>query len=290
MNFTLGIGQCILCQMHYFVEYLLYLLGKSYFVISWVITRIVRRLYPESLIWIRNSTHFGYCLFGLSDIDVTVVSREPKPILSFLKKAKTIFKMIGEVNVYHPDYLEVIQRQANFFEMKRDPYLKDYLSYKETKTEHLKAQAIVFYLRMLDSDCHNLKKRSWLRRRKWAHHRKMVEEFLEYAVLEEVSTGGDVRFRAPHQWLNKNYDQESLEKLSRDIITEKDSMIAIYIEQIAWEVCGVWTQKEALCHQQVTQHFINLKVLLRHLCEQDNQRSLSLVKDINYLLPFFDKE
>lgn len=140
---------------------------------------------PHSVkVWTRNSVKQGNFVFGLSDLDISLLSsaetaKEFDPILRLLSHQKTLFPFLGETNFYHPEWCQLLKASANFFELSRDPDLFQMLAPSKDPVDD-----VVFLLRMLFSDRENLITRPDIRRRKWMKH------FLDVGVVPP----GDITF------------------------------------------------------------------------------------------------
>ena len=141
----------------------------AFYVLDKKITRI-----KDAKVWYRNSIKRGNFVFGVSDLDTTIlISREfsvfnLKELLTILTNHKRQFPFLGETNFYFLNLLEPMEPALNYYERKRDPELMKRLP--ETNVQNLEVEKAVFILRMIYADREKLKSSSFLRQKKWRDH------------------------------------------------------------------------------------------------------------------------
>ncbi len=134
-----------------------------------VVLRLFIGLGMKASVWNRNSTRSGSFLFGVSDLDLTVVGKSSINF-EFLKSSlivlKRVFIFLGETNLYHYSQLELVLPRMNVYELKRDPELEKLNRYPKQET---KVEKFVFTQRMLFADVLTLGTDPGLRQLKWKH-------------------------------------------------------------------------------------------------------------------------
>lgn len=141
-------------------------------------------------IWYRNSLTTGEIKFGLSDIDITILSEKradhPK-IITHYKKNKKWNKVLGELNLYSQDDLSFLEKVFNSLELDRDPVLREMISLDSGVD--LSAEKFIFLLKMMKNDFHNLLERPKKRRDKWFRHLEVTgtRQFLEERELSYIN-------------------------------------------------------------------------------------------------------
>jgi hypothetical protein len=152
---------------------------------------IFPRLRPQ--VWAKNSFATGALIPGVSDLDLVLwLKKRPKEKtvkrLSGVRKwLKLSVPFMGEWTVLDKSMAQELQGSMNLFEWLRDPGLSKHLDRPTPTPLALKAQGLVFYLRMLEADKENLKSRAEIRVLKWTHHRKMLRRELGLPFKGEVS-------------------------------------------------------------------------------------------------------
>jgi hypothetical protein len=124
-------------------------------------------------IWFRNSYIENSFVFGISDLDISVLLDEfDFKLITDAKNAfremKMLFPFMGEVNFYIKNQILNLSASINQYEELRDPKLK--LLLNNTHDFDEKTEKIVFLLRALISDKKNLILNPQLRQRKWKNH------------------------------------------------------------------------------------------------------------------------
>jgi hypothetical protein len=235
-------------------------------------------------VWSRNSFKLNSFVFGISDLDLTVIgpsSNSFNHLTEILKSLKNKWPFIGETNVYHWEDLKALSVFINWYELNRDPELV--ASIPKVKIENLEVEKIVFLLRMLQSDA-SLENNPQYRQRKWKQHFSYLDlphkAFIDrktllntiltmlkgHELLQEALKAWDferqskdfepfraklpVEFRIlyPHQhlWFHSSSEisLENLSKFERQILKR----------QIDWEVWGLSTQRFFLDKENIKTH------------------------------------
>lgn len=276
-----------------------------YLVALWVM-KLFLGLGMSCRVWNRNSTRSGAFIFGVSDLDVTVVARKD---LSFelLRNALSVFKRIfvflGETNLYHESHMPFISHRINPFELARDPELRSRYAIERPFTQEAK---FVFTQRMLFADIHTLKSGPELRQSKWKNHFDLISyptpEFIDLGFvvkalkdlsghnqrvadgldrwLEIIKPGIDIyqaplpegfRILAPHcyLWFHFRDDNELLVTLTQQ---EKD----LVKTNIDWEYCGLYTQRFHMNCVQVREHLNRLVKVYEMVSSKEESKRLEL--------------
>jgi hypothetical protein len=256
-------------------------------------------------VWNRNSTRNGSFIFGISDLDITLVYDgrvSVEFIHSALKTLKKIVPFLGEVNLYQANHLSVILSKMNSFELMRDPELIS--KYKQHKRPSL-GERFVFIQRMLFSDAHSLNADPLYRQLKWQNHLKLINfefkgELIDFysmiTVLKELSQNTPRLCESIQNWSEKvfenNFDVyrtnlgegfgifaphcklwfQSFEDVSYLKSLTKIEL-EIFLAQIDWEICGIYSQKYHLPRSQFQYHLeMLLKVqAIASIDEKENQ-------------------
>jgi hypothetical protein len=268
-------------------------LAKTPYLLALWIIRGVLALGLGLKVWNRNSTKTNSLVFGVSDLDLTILGNAGTS-LRFLRDILTAFKkcfiFLGETNYYDQNDLFFILRRMNFYELRRDPCLEAY-SRQEKKPSV--AEKFVFIQRMLFSDANSLRLTPELRQAKWRQHLREVGfltegQFITVKIVVDILkdlAGNDSRinlsldlwttqffkkdfdfYRAPlgegywilaphlHLWFEDGDERELILNLTA---FEKE----IIKLQINWEFWGLYTQR---LHSQKNVHF-HLERLLKLL-------------------------
>lgn len=279
-------------------------LAKAPYLFALLLIRLLLSRPLGLKVWNRNSTKTNSFVFGVSDLDLTVLGSSLASA-GFLTKAflslKRVFPFLGEVNYYVEEELSFVLKRMNPFELRRDPLLGSCIS--ESKTPS-KAQKFVFLVRMLFSDVHSLGKTPVIRQAKWRHHLRETGNFREgefitvevvVRVLKEIAsetpricrsldlwanqvfTKDFNPYRAPlgegfwilaphlHLWFEEGDEKTFLRTLSE---FEKE----VLRSQIDWEFWGLYTQR-LYSEQNVLPHLERLLEVL-HLIAPDEVQSL----------------
>ena len=243
----------------------------------------------------------------MSDIDIdlffprSATLRTQQVTLQRFLILKYFIPLFSEVNIYTEDTIDFIDDCINPLELQRDPQLIKVGNLSPvipTRTEQL-----VYVIKMLCSDRHNLISHLNLRKKKWAFHLKQlhldkkIEPFNLTNLLNVLEKHLFIHFpriaikKTLHQYLKqkknlasfssfnekKNYfllfpnefifhvasSESSLLKMFSSLNEEEQ---VLYIDQLKWELWGLYTQYKIIN---------NISTLNTHL--------KSLAKTIDYL-------
>lgn len=265
----------------------------------------------KSWVWNRNSTRSGAFIFGVSDLDVTVMARSSMSF-EFLRYAlatlKRVFIFLGETNLYHYSHLSIVLPRMNSFELKRDPDLQAIHPVIKTDSE---VDKFVFTQRMLFADIYTLAADSSLRQSKWKnhfeligypHHGKNIDlKFVTTALKElcqhnpritealenwlqqvfkpgfdpyHARLGEGFKILAPHCHLWFHLENNDKEFLNESNQMEKDIIKA----QINWEFWGLYCQRHNIERDQILNHLNRLQKA--YACIVSKEESKKLEQDI----------
>lgn len=264
----------------------------------------------NSWVWNRNSTRSGAFVFGVSDLDVTVVSRGSLSfefLRSVLSGMKNIFIFLGETNLYQLSHLPIVLPRMNAFELKRDPVLKEF--HPLIKTED-NVEKFVFTQRMLFADVFTLASEPVLRQSKWKNHFDLIGynsqgKFIDLDFVIDAlknlcdqnsricsaldvwrslvlkkdfdhfnnNLGEGFKLLAPHchLWFHLSDEKRFLEGLSE---FERGLIKA----QINWEFWGLYCQRYLLNRNQILEHLKRLQTA--HACTVSEAERLKLEQEI----------
>ncbi len=265
------------------------------YVTGLLILRVLLKLLlgPGTKVWDRNSVRARTFVFGVSDLDVTVLSDQELPtstLLRTLGTAKRVLPFLGEANVYLLKDLAELVPRMNSFELRRDPVLE---SLTQSAAPVDRIEKLIFLQRMFFSDAFTLQGEPWLRQKKWRHHLELtglntpaeqittetiiqvlggllpsrpelpesLGRWLEEARKPEFDVyhadlGGGFRILAPHLYLWFHHDREAEDrKLLEGLTPDERSLIE---RQIAWEVWGLYCQRPWGQAQQMLEHLSRL--------------------------------
>lgn len=225
-------------------------------------------------VWKRNSTILGSFVFGLSDLDLTILTSNELSFEKLGQKLRSLKKPIlflGEANYYCKKDLSWIGKYINLFELKRDPLLMRMMDSGKKEND---IEALVFILRMLDSDFMTLKEMPHIRQKKWSQHFLSVsanvlspitlQQVIDYLRKGFKSEGlGEalnswvglmdkntfepfkdshhsffkVLFPHKHLWFHDGKDEKAFLNGLNEF--EKSFLLS----QIDWEIWGIYTQR-----------------------------------------------
>jgi len=260
-------------------------------------------------VWNRNSTRCGSFIFGVSDLDLTLLhdgTSSPDFIRHILSVFKKIFPFLGETNILEKQHLKFILSKMNSFELMRDPELfEQFLGGKKFSS----AEKFVFVARMLFSDADSLRNDPKVRQRKWLAHFKLIgievqNQLIDFEfvlkTLKELSNqsprigeslekwsrvrlekdfdiyrahlGEGFGILAPHcrLWFHTQEDTSYLKKLTQ---LEKEILLA----QIDWEICGIYSQKMYLPQRQNKEHLGRLLKVRNIVLSIEDDLDLDLI-------------
>jgi hypothetical protein len=141
-------------------------------------------------VWPRNSYALGTLVPLVSDLDLTIwFATDPgEKTMGRLNRAlpllKKVFPFMGEVNLYFGDEEIIFAKLVNYFELMRDPQLINLIPPWPRK--NLKTEAVVYLLRHLEADLHNLMTRPQVRLKKWRQNLNKVSEVLLFDQNAEL--------------------------------------------------------------------------------------------------------
>jgi hypothetical protein len=230
-------------------------------------------LVDKSTVWARNSFKRGNYIFGVSDLDISILIKadQLKNLAIFqdeLKKSKSLYPFLGETNFYVEEALARFAPSLNTFEGSRDPILLGRVGHKP----FLNTEKIVFLLRMLYSDRTKLNRMPFLRQRKWKIHlsdmgekisgdisykdifeiiinsigeqNDKVREVLEFLIRTDVTEESIFKMNVPHLWKYLFPHKYLWFDKGRPFDESLDDGIFrdICLKQIDWEIWGLFSQ------------------------------------------------
>ena len=229
-------------------------------------------------VWARNTFKSGDFVFGVSDLDLTVVIESKCELktewLEILHRNKKRYPFIGEINFYFLEKTPVYLSSLNSYEGMRDPELMQLIP---GRVKFDRIDKIVFLLRMLFSDREKLLSFPELRQKKWKSHFSLlgmsssgIENFdtISEKIIQLLHDEPEIRnhilsvldfmktntltdksifsselpltwkFLFPHKYL------WFLSKSEREEVPESMSsfLIQICLRQIDWEIWGLMSQ------------------------------------------------
>lgn len=123
---------------------------------------------------------FGYARFPRSDVDVSLIFSEHVDNVSvYVMKAKSALQamlpLCREVNVYTQENITFVVRNANAYELKRDPEFSSNYASITKSFEESNVEKLMFILRMYITDYKRLQKHPRTRFKKWLSHLNFIE-------------------------------------------------------------------------------------------------------------------
>ena len=264
-------------------------------------------------VWSRNSFKLNSFVFGISDLDLTIVGNASNSLVllpEILSKLKHKWLFIGEINVYYQEDLKALSPFINWYEVNRDPELLDLLP--SIKIEDFEIEKLVFLLRMIQSDL-ALEKEPHFRQRKWKQHfssmglenkgfvnretllstifnmltgYEHLKEALKSWDLERQSQDFDVFQTKLHQGFKILYPHQHLWfHSSSELVFENLSNFEkkILKRQIDWEIWGIYTQRLFLEKVSIETHFIRLMKVYRNVAKIDEHKyALNILQDLGF--------
>lgn len=259
---------------------------------SWAVIKLPFR--KNTKVWSRNSFFFKSYVPGLSDIDISVLSKEtPIRFLRWKKFLKIFFPWIGEINWYPSDISAQMCLLANKVELLRDPgIIQEVIKSSPQVTD---IDRLTFLIRMIDYDLKGLVNNPQSRIRKWAYHwdhvkgsvqgrdsflknlslEAAIELACEYVPEQKRNTvrkeltevfklGKRCDWIMPHKYLNLyDFDQDSCEKTFSELTQG----------QIEWEFWGVCTQAYWLPKESFFEHLVKLKKIKSEAQNEEVERA-----------------
>ena len=266
-------------------------------------------------LWSRNSFKLGSFVFGISDLDLTIVTSgnlDHLRVKDFLKRKKKQWPFLGEANFYDRSDLINLAFFINKFEKQRDPELGRYLP--EIIDESIEIEQLVFLLRLLQSD-RELEFNPRYRHKKWIQHLAQLgitigktfnrsdlldiicERIKNYPHLERGLRDWDVKRTRPdfdvyhadldegfkilyphqHLWFHTDSFQSFFQE--RDQFEKK-----LIKRQIDWELWGLYTQRFYISRESMELHLSRLLKVYAFVAEETDilrVQSLLTTMDLN---------
>ena len=265
-------------------------------------------------VWSRNSYFKGNFVFGVSDLDFTMLTGREidsefiERLNRVLTDHKRVYPFLGEGHFYLENQLEGFKNSANFFEVKRDPILAERL---KLDTVWNALDPFVFLSRMIYYDRSNLRLNPHSRMKKWAEHLAStglipMESFSVPHLIDQIchTVPEDMKSDvvvALEETVTKNFDEQNVfsssfsdtwkyiyphrylwfDREEEYRLTENKFLAKTMLRQIDWEVWGIMTQLHLHAQDEagLQIHLGRLKKLVS-LIERDHV----LVKKIDDLL------
>ena len=264
----------------------------------------------DCVVWSRNSVRSKTFIFGVSDLDITVISRRNLNVSFFndcLLTLKKLFIFLGEINLYDEKDLELVLNHMNPYELGRDPELESFVKLKNKEIRNV--DKFVYIQRMLFSDIHSLHEAPNLRQAKWRlilnaighnHNQKFIDLNYVIKVLKDLSCsserisqsidnwktkilkkkidifhedfGEGFRILAPHcyLWFHSMDESFFLKGLNE---FEKNVVKA----QIDWEISGIYSQKYHLERESISLHISRLKMVYSFISNNEELKKLEFI-------------
>jgi hypothetical protein len=286
-----------------FVDWLIPLWMKliPYHLGFFISKKIFLNTFKHSKLWVRNSVQRKTLVFGLSDLDLTLLTDSPIDRNHFFrtnKKVKMLVPFLGEINFYQKNQFDFIAKTINSFELERDHHLQSFIVFSPQLEE---AEKVVFLLRMLRSDKALLRGENHYRQNKWRDHFRMLHLSLPPGmitaeiIIKEIShffSNQDQIFKTLGTWLSSapwrddlyhDYFGEHWKFLNPHLylwFEKNDDLLAPHVSdfekiilkrQIDWELFGLYTQRMWLDMKSVNLHVDRLeKCLLYYKLPTEN--------------------
>ena len=267
--------------------------------------RYFEKNFQNSHLWVRNSVSRKTLVFGLSDLDLTLLTDykfDQKQFNFLCKKVKKLVPFMGEVNVYQKDHLDFVAKTINTFELERDIVLKKHI---QIQTQLANVDKVVFLLRMLRSDKDLLKGEHHHRQNKWRDHLQMLNLPLPQGLIDsnyiirqisQFFPNQEMVFKTLGTWLANapwrddlyhDHFGEPWKFLNPHLYLwfEKDELISTNVpndfekkvleRQIDWELFGLYTQRSWLDQESIKHHINRL------------QKSLEFYQILSYNIEHF---
>jgi hypothetical protein len=255
---------------------------------------------PGVRLWARNSFKAGNFVFGLSDLDLTIMMRQSSiPYIGEIKRIlahhKLLYPFLGETNFYVQEMMGEFASTFNYFEMLRDPWLAQELG--QVSREDIAIEKAVFLLRMLMADKVKLVTHPILRQKKWQAHFKELDlkhvELILFPVvkakLSEIlnleSRERDAFYNALDLGLNPKIPDDLLFHIQLPVYwrflyphrylwgTHENEMggvdfnsvlVKVCLRQIDWEVWGLMSQAPLIDSHGLVYHMGRLEKVVRN--------------------------
>lgn len=233
---------------------------------------------PGVSVWYRNSCYRKNLVFGVSDIDISIMIKldhldEVRYIKNAISCSKNKYPFLGEVNFYVEEKISLYEPSLNYFERCRDPRLS--LMFNSNLPDDMTVEKIVFLLRMVYSDRLNLLTIPRCRQKKWKIH--FMDLGLSYngeitheVIINQIVTLLDVDVDVKKEVLSvlrllfeKDFDESKIFQIISPICkflfpnkylwyenseiecpdSIKNTMLEkICLRQIDWEIWGLMSQ------------------------------------------------
>lgn len=275
------------------------IIAKLPYSTAFFIVRFSLRFNNSALqIWTRHSIELGTFVLGISDLDLTVMSKtftrsQFQKITKKLSFWKKIFIFLGESNFYFQDTIKDFLHIANPIEIARDPKLKIFYTLPPSEEEHY----FVFIFRNLFADKKNLINNPKIRQKKWASHFKdnpiskenmsFFDDKIIIKALTEFSGIKDPSHK--DEWAKAFAYILNIEELNEDVYSNpRPALVSVLIphhtmwnhdslaslkhltsfqkkvleKQLEWEIWGLYTQLPLLTNNdQILNHLKNLQIV-----------------------------
>lgn len=261
--------------------------------------------------WAKNSYALGTLVPGRSDLDGVIFCshHDHQAVLSHHLRiypwAKKLIPFLGEITFLEAEEAALFAPIANFYELSRDPHLAQLLGQAPAADRE---QGLVFFLRMLEADAHNLRQEPFLRRRKWqrhledlgildkiaidlptltqvAHHHffprfaswaQAVENYLGQSVGLEELARPEFIFLFPHRALGAYLHLGRFEEMKKSLGESEFFCQKLFLAHLDWELWGLSHQRFWIQDSEtLTPHLNFLRELLRS-CRKIGQAELEL--------------
>lgn len=274
--------------------------------------------HPNIEIWFRNSFEKGNFVFGVSDLDLTILLKKPatKEELTYIRRVlhdhKKLYPFLGEINLYQEGWLDIFAPTLNYYERLRDSKISKRM--QEISLKDMNVDKVVFILRNFYTDRVKLKTHPTLRQKKWrAHFQEMnlnvpemigikelcnalknilnLEEENWTKVLKAVKSGISVELNEenifstslPEYW-KYLFPHKYLwfESKREEAIKIRGTFLAsVCLRQIEWEIWGIMSQIMFLKSDgiNIEIHLLRLKNLVEIIDEKSK-----IPEDIDRLL------
>ncbi len=258
----------------------------------------------KSKIWTRNSYATGHLIYGLSDIDFTLIlfdqdnSCDEGPYLRRYEKYKRLLPFLGEINIYKQSQLGLLSSLMNRYELERDPILKASSLLAPPVVLSEDAEKFTYLFRMFLSDRENLERMPSARVAKWKRHLNaggividdLDPEHLYQNLLQIIISLSGAGFQeafedylalplainnrlltskliiyAPQLWHSCFRGIDNLPEITDQISEASFSEQCYFFSQLKWELFGLVTQLPMI-EDKFFQYHYHIPFLL-HLLE-----------------------
>jgi hypothetical protein len=236
--------------------------------------------FNEATLWYRNSFRRGNFVFGVSDLDLSVLMSQKSTgenyheIKNVLEEHKKLYPFLGETNFYISELIDELAPALNYYERMRDPELSRQLH--NVDYDDLDTERGVFMLRMIYADKKHLNEMSFLRQKKWKghfldmdftvpdeinleiilerlfstlklekDHEKLVTECIYFHLNNEINEQNIFKIKLPEFWkyiFPHRYIWFEYGKDDQFLPILGTKLEKICLRQLDWEVWGLMTQ------------------------------------------------